>query len=887
MTETVMQCCYTNAVQEIGGKISSGWQAVAVSENVPPDAYTSCVNLQNANSTIQGHMVDERGNVLNLFEITGDGTYVYVIRTQYGLLDRLGRPNMFSHAYIFPWKREDVIADPNLFLTLEKGNFANNEETARQPRTQLNRTQPFTLARALMVAGIEAEAYLTLIQCVYSQYSERKASKPIYIQYDGTEEQMQALLYCIYYGIPYCMRRTLSIASTVANAFESKNLIFSEFAAKHDAYIVPQTGENNILTSRTERKIARYGFVDYAARHYAEIDVNAYFFQLEKLATELGDSTASNDLILKIAHQLIVEPELSQLGENELDSRLSDALRSKSYGSQRMDSCISDMLEEVCRRRMLLTEENEANLNDRLATSATAQLADSGEQYHIYRLSTLGAEDAARMLAPMASPVFDRYSRTLATDGKGIQILDYFYSQYALANREITWEALDALLEEISYLPSAPKTKDLIGAKAWELYDSLLGLEGQAIPAYNALMDLMEKLYGEGCLSGYSRAAKEAYWTRKTLTDFSYSNFDEYKAMSVDVKMYKLFSAFYHVMDQYQMKGDDSFLKALNSFFISKRSVLAELGLTSTAASKAKSEARMISPETAYLSNWIKLAALVDTEPLFAVILNLRGDLQRRDFDTFTSTYQDILQGRHSARNTGSLIRDLGKTLVGECHKIDTLENWVPLDVWLVLGTPLYPNVFRIFDVDPPNVLGVEEPYVVSHSKLLRERPYLEQAEDYIQEKGAEAKTVRRWLNELKNLDKRRRADERKARNDAGGSSSFLDRIVSISPFAAKEETRPGKPAPDSSPRTPPGSSQREISAKHEDVTQAPDKDYSHGETLLDDFTTTQPARGKDSAKTSLVGHGDPTRSAPSGNSRKPEDKPTEKKGFFGFWGRK
>ena len=194
MTENIMQCCYTNAVQEIGGKISSGWQPVAVSDNIPSDAYNSCVSLQNANSTIQSHMVDERGNVLNLYEITGDGSYVYVSRTQYGLVDRLGRPNMFSHAYIFSWKREYVFGDPNTFLTIDKSNFVDNEESAKAEKNNLNRSAAFTLERAMSVAGLTPGTYLTLIQCVYSQFSERKAAKPLFINYDGSEEQMQAIL---------------------------------------------------------------------------------------------------------------------------------------------------------------------------------------------------------------------------------------------------------------------------------------------------------------------------------------------------------------------------------------------------------------------------------------------------------------------------------------------------------------------------------------------------------------------------------------------------------------------------------------------------------------------------------------------------------------------
>ena len=143
------------------------------------------------------------------------------------------------------------------------------------------------------------------------------------------------------------------------------------------------------------------------------------FAQLDKLAMELGDPTASNELVLKIAHQMIEGVKLSDLGDEELDSRLSDALRSKTYGSQRMDEYISDMLDEVRARKMFLTEESEANLADRLAVPATARLADSGEQYNIYRFSTLSVEEAAKMLTHMSKDIFARYSQTLAKKRQG------------------------------------------------------------------------------------------------------------------------------------------------------------------------------------------------------------------------------------------------------------------------------------------------------------------------------------------------------------------------------------------------------------------------------------------------------------------------------------
>lgn len=794
MTETIMQCCYTNAVQEIGGKISSGWQPVAVTNNIPSEAYNGCVKLQNANSTIQSHMVDERGNVLNLLEITGDGAYVYVSRTQYGLLDRLGRPNMFSHAYIFSWKQEDIICDPNVILTLDKGNFVDNEEAAANVKTSLTRKEPFTLQSALKIAGMDAKAYLTLIRCVYSQYSERKAAKPIYVYYDGTEDQMQAILYCIYYGVPHYMRRNLSVASAVCNTSDSKNVIFSESATKHETYIVPQTGENNILTPRTERKIARYGFVDYAARNYTSIDVSAYFMQLEKLALELGDPTASNELILKIAHQMVEGVELTTLSEEELDSRLSDALRSKSYGSQRMEDYISEMLDEVRNRKMFLTEESEANLADRLASPTTSRLADAGEQYNIYRFSTLSVEEAAKMLTHMAKSIFERYSQTLAKSKKGLQILDHYYAEYVLAGQEVTWDVLNALLDETSFMASRLKTTDVIDAKAWELYYSLVEVKGEAIPAYNALMDLMVRLYGAGNRYRYDQVAREAYWERKPYKTFSCADLDEYKAMSISSVKCNIFAHLYAVLDAYKASGDDEFLATLNEFFIKFRKFIIEGKLSNILLTKVEDEARAISSKAISLSDWMKVAAIADAKELFNEILKVKNSLQMRDYGTFIKTYQKIVEVSSFSRNSGTLMKTLSKTLIADCSRADCNQNPIPLDLWLILGASQYSNSFHLFDVLTPRpcILEVNETFVVLQSKLLERRPYSLYAEDYVQNRGTEAKIVRKWLNELKMAEKRKRADERKSRNEAEGS--FLDRGFSfISQFTGGEDSSAGR----------------------------------------------------------------------------------------------
>ena len=486
--------------------------------------------------------------------------------------------------------------------------------------------------------------------------------------------------------------------------------------------------------------------------------------------------------------------ELTTLSEEELDSRLSDALRSKSYGSQRMEDYISEMLDEVRNRKMFLTEESEANLADRLASPITSRLADAGEQYNIYRFSTLSVEEAAKMLTHMAKSVFEKYSQTLAKSKKGLQILDHYNAEYALSGQEVTWDALNALLDETSFMSSRLKTTDTIDAKAWELYYSLVEIKGEAIPAYNALMDLMGKLYGAGSRYQYEQAAREAYWERKSFKDFSYADLDEYKAMSVSSAKCNMFAHLYAVLDAYKSTSDDEFLATLNEFFLKFRNIIVEGRLSTILLNKVEEEARTISSKAISLSDWMKVATVADAKELFTEILKVKKALQVRDYGTFIKTYQKIVEVSSFSRNSSTLMKALSKTLIADCSRADCNQDPIPLDLWLVLGASQYSNSFHLFDVLTPRpcILEVNETFVVLQSKLLDRRPYSMHAEDYIQNKGTEAKVVRKWLNELKMAEKRRRADERKSRNESEGS--FLDRGFSfISQFTGGEDSSAGR----------------------------------------------------------------------------------------------
>lgn len=379
----IYQCCYTNRTQNTGGGVRSGWEAVAVSEDIPQAARKRCGQLQSANSTIQGNITDENGEILNLLEICGDSQFVYVMRTQYGLQDRVGRSNMFSHAYILHW--EDVLADPNAFLRLtDRSNFRTDEEAALQllqhPAREPDAARDYTIEDAMKGAGLSAETYPTLIQHVYSRLLDRRIREPLYIQCGG-EEQMHALLFCIYYGLPHYLRKQLHTASAAGDWTEDKHVIFSRLADQKKLYLNLQTGKATALTARTSKIIERYGFIDYAARHTED---PAYFTRLSEEAARLGDPAASNEQILKIAHRRLMNPDadISQYSDSELDELLSDALRSQSYGSIQMIDYIRQMLDKVLKDRRPLSEACQNDL-DKWETAVALTKEQTGERDYL------------------------------------------------------------------------------------------------------------------------------------------------------------------------------------------------------------------------------------------------------------------------------------------------------------------------------------------------------------------------------------------------------------------------------------------------------------------------------------------------------------------------
>lgn len=758
MAERILQSCYTNASYDIGGKVSSGWQSVSVSEDLPESAYNTCVGFQNKNSAIQKEMLDEHGNTLNLLEIIGDGIYVYIIRTQYGLKDRLGRANMFSHAFIFSWKDKEVLDNPNIISNIDKSNFKDNEDEANVIPKSLSRYSDFDIDMAIDISGLGYNEYLKLIRCVYTQMTEKNISDPLFIQYDGTEYQMRAIIYCIYYGLPHYLRKRLCIASNTSINDSDMNVVFSMNAKDKAHYFITLSGENNILTARTEKKIERYGFIDYVVKNLNDIDSCEYFDTLDNLALELGDLTYSNELVLKIAHKyMLANGEANDYTEDELEELLSDILRLKSSGSEFLEKFVTDILKEVIRRKILLTDEMQENLDCKLSVAVTPEFKKTVEDYNIYYLSTLDIETAAKKLGKMDRNVFETYVRSLKKTEDGLNIINYYYINIVLNGYDISWSKLNKILDDISVIDSKSKIEDGVGDTAWALYCKELKARGSVEDTYICYIDLMRRLVPNDKIGECSKVAKREYWDLFKYSDFSIEMEQEYLCMdiSAESEICKSVLDLVSLINEVSIEAEDILL--YHNYFKSNEISNNEV-IFNCVRRELNKKYRRVSMQ--YIS-WIEVSSIVQSEKCAKILIKLYKSLNLNKYSDLKEYIIETTQfSKDIEPNLESILEKVSDIVIDFVKDNDSDENIVPLDIWLLVGCIRYDNPFYIFNRYKPNILSEDKLDVVKGSTLIAGKEYISAGEKYIKDKEAESKVVKMWISEVKKIEKKNIKDE-------------------------------------------------------------------------------------------------------------------------------
>lgn len=755
MIRQFYQCCYTHVSREMNdGIISTAWETVAVSPELPETARQYCTKVQSVHSQKVSGMVDEQGNPLDLYELCGDGQYLYLIRTQFGGMD-FGRGNMFSHAFVIPWN--DVETDLSSFLSIARSNFSSNEKDAERFIQEFEKKKSLTLDEAMHNLGLTEKTYACMLRCVYAQLSQ-KAPHPLYIQYDGSEEQMDAVIYCVLAGLPSMYRKTISIASSSCNTEAQRNIVFSTKARQYPQFLDPITGDNNILMEMIKRKIKSLGFVDYPARLGSEAEVNDYYLKLDSVSRELGGTSIPNPRTLKVAHQLITDDDISLLENEELERRFSDALSAKSSHSTQMEQYIASLLVEVYSRNVFFTEANDEILAEKLLVSTDPGFIHVGEQYLVKRLLNQPESSAIQHLKSMSEESRERYTRILCRSEAGAQLLDHYYS-LQLEDAQITWESLEGLQKESALLSNRPKTEEFLFKNAYELVSKEMRNAQSCADSLQRYVQFLQLFLSDSQVSICDYQAKKAYWGQKQYSDFSSGSYDEYKLFHVpDVKKSEVFLRMCDLA--FSSASDDSWLIECNRFYCEYQRDLSMSEMEIIHRALIKESLVFFNTKDKYFKEWSTLSYKVLDRALYEEIFVLRKALQMGALDEVKKSYYSFLERAERSTDrihTEKTVSELGRTIRKILVEEDSMERPVSLDAWLLLGEMLYENPFVLFS-NTETFITTRTPYdVVSGSKDFNY--YYSCAEEYVNNKEAEYKTVKSWIKEWDHLNKKHVAE--------------------------------------------------------------------------------------------------------------------------------
>ena len=641
--DDIFQCCYTNSESSSGGIVSSGWKAVAVSNDIPSEAYRFCMEMQNRNSVIRRKPCDESGKTLNLLQIFGGKGYFYVMRSQYGLVDRVGRPNMFSQAFIIPQRQG--LADPNSFLGISDSSFKYTEAEAGKFEEPI-RTVTFTFGSALDKSGLALPGVKMLVKAIYVQFLKNLA-EPLFVQYDGNEERLKAIIFLIYTCVPLFIRRKLKIASCTSPADSMQNIIFSINASRYGRYVDPFTQESSVLGNKEDLHLKKIAFIDYPFDKigWTNQDFYSYYCDIEKNSKEFGDAAGSSELALKVSFQYYLAKKngfisLSGKTEEEIKDCLDDVERLQSHVSPLYAEWKNKLSEELKLRRRSISKPAEFPFPDIEKRFAVRTITPSMPSYKI-RTTTIQSQDINTDKILRRNPSSDEKNNFWS----GISLLDIEFSPTEI--------------------------------KKYKDYD-----DGSK---KSQIFGLFVKLY-------------EA----KTFEDF--------------------FNNFLFLYRKYGKNVDYDVLSSSLEKLIEANTILFD--------NKTKAYRKLI--VNLFLQKHIP-------ESDFKKFVGIVYLLEDRSFKDFICEYEKL--GKNSN------FKEFSKALFEIAKPLDSVDNPVPLDVWLSISSNVWDNSFEFLDKIDPRLCEMEvtseNVSVVEKSNL---RKYTRDATRYIKNKGPHSALVKDWM---------------------------------------------------------------------------------------------------------------------------------------------
>ena len=768
MINGVYQRCYTNAEKEF----STGWQSVAVSDDIPYEISDFCEKLQARNShninTIAFECGFEKAEDMNLLEIDCYDGFLCMTRTQYGLYSR-GRSNLFAHTYILPLN-DDTIKNPNSFLTIANTNFAACEEDALSEKTSFDRLGEYDVTNIISKYGIEKENLITYIGSIMARFMVKDYElKPIFIQYDGSDEQLRDLLFLMYKLVPPFIRKQISIASFESPNKLDKSFIFSTKASQKSTYVDLFSGRSSFFDGKVVRSVKKYGYSLYAVRNYSTEDIEVFYEELSTIAVKLIGYETNSKQVLGVAYRILKEKPLEDCDAYEVEDRFFEILDIDSDTEYYRDY-LAKAFSVALKNNIKLSDNDIAYLRTIVNLQEETAFESTYKDYEITSMERMTIDEATKYFCSLDDNTKEFLSNDLVTklsENKGRQILENYYKNYKL--KVNTWESKADVVEEIirkKALFSEDFTTYLKSMLDESFFSSIRNAD---LSIYRRYKSIMREFYGDEVASEKIYDAQCEYWGSLRFSDIKFDAVEFYNEMSENCP-FAICQMFlkYISLPKYYAEDLISYLRYTYSFFN-----LIEVFKTRYSAYKDEAVSTLIQyltkvepSQSDRISGITKIASVdsVMSEAMELIEQLIKSFISLDSYDRLIYLYRqsiDIIKREGNKSSTGfvnmslkmtadSLISDLNDYVIFELHQIDNEKTFVPLDFWLFIADSMSlqnnDNPFKILADQKPCLLNVSPEAVVESSVCIKNPAYIELANAYIKSNGSLASQVKKWL---------------------------------------------------------------------------------------------------------------------------------------------
>lgn len=733
----ISQCGFTR----LGGQSTdAGWQSFPLDDAISQKAVERYALYQNQNIITDSQRF-ESGDV-HIREIVCDSDFLYCSRVQYGLSDELGRQNnIFSHAIVFPME-SSVYTDPNLFLTISDSNYISSYDERGLVKTNLEKTSSFSIQQALQEVGINEEMYVKL---VFSYYAAIEQKKHLFIRNCSSEKMMQQIIFLVFSALPYSHRRQFSCTEKIANSGNTRQVVFAEPSSPGNLYFDISNGDNNILTPRLEKKYERYGFAGYFAINHFNINSNDYFSNLENTTVQIGDKSASNPSAMKMAHQMIMGGDPTAQSLEDCKVLIHEALLAN-YPGEFMDDYLASILRRLNKDTEILPDDAESLLLKRMSAGGSRAFHGESLEYITNSLTRKDINAAISCLDDLDGELFTDIARMLGALPEGKKTLSAYFNQKLASITNFA--ELTSLYEKFKSVAGDSVVADEFDCRAHDIYLSKMAVSDKRV-AFDEYISFMHNITSD--LDGCKISAKEDFWEQERISTFDLEKIEEYKYFyDHNIEKAKDYALLIDLFNYLQLGDYKSFLQYAQTFARNNSSQISAIDryeLWSKLLNGCEKQgAGISSPEKEYCS-LLFITGLAKLDDLLFKLMDLanRGDLER-----FTRVYRenlDVIEHNACDQFDSSLV-------FAKCFLAYVLQNAkgkeLSLDSLLCVGETVYKNPFSILDGEiilPDYVLDLPPEVVLEESSLLRDPQYINQAEEYVADRNAEAATVKKWIN--------------------------------------------------------------------------------------------------------------------------------------------